>query len=497
MHEDTDNIAEAHRAGIDMDYRAPDKPDEVRESLPMPIIETHPEWIELYWRTWSIAYNQVREPAPETGLVPYCDAAFSHNLFQWDTCFMERFLRYAPEQFMLYGSLDNFYRKQHDDGFICREINSISGADFWEKTHPSSVNPPLFSDAEWSLYNFTNDKNRLRDVLGPLHRYHQWLNANRRTTDGVGYWTTALGSGMDNSPRAYDQGGQDVHDPYGYTWMCMTAQQALSARRISQIATEVEEYAMAGEYQHEFERLAAYVHRNFWNDRIGCYADQMPDGNTSDVLTPAMCWPLLLSGVPRERAERVASLLRDPARFWRKHAIPSLSADDERYNSKGNYWCGSVWPPMVYLAARAMHATGHHDLAADIAVNHLENLTQVYRDTGTFWENYAPDSSAPGQISRPEFVGWTGCGPIAMLIESVVGLSVSAPRRQITWRLSRNDEHGVTNLPMGADKLDLIYSPRDKTIKVRSDDVFDLVVEQHGQRTSYQGLRGSTGVRLT
>ena len=491
------DIAKAHISGIDLTYRAPELPDAIRMQLPEPILEGHPDWLELYWRAWGIAYDQVTEPSKASGLVPYCDAAFSQNIFQWDTCFMERFLRYAPTEFCAYGSLDNFYLKQHADGFICREIDSVSGEDFWPRDHGSSINPPLFSDAEWSLYQVTSDKKRLADVLEPLIRYHEWTRRHRRLSPDTGYWTTALGSGMDNSPRALDLGGDDAHSPYGYVWMCMTAQQALSARRISQIAVEIGRTDVHQAFAEESDHLSHYVFETFWDASRGVYADLGPDGKISRVLTPAMCWPLLLPQHYPERAKRVAETLTDEAKFWRRHAICSLSADHELFDPEGHYWCGSVWPPMVYLAARAMQATGHFDIANAISENHLENLSEVYASDGTLWENYAPDSAKPGAISRPEFVGWTGCGPIALLIESILGFAVSAPRRLVTWHMLSTARHGIKRLPIGEDRLNLVFDAATESVDVQSETAFDLCIVRDGAEQWFRDLRGQQRLRLS
>lgn len=496
MADNVTEIAAAHVAGIDLDYRAPSGPEQLRSKLPVPILTDDAGWLDLYWRAWSIAYDKIRTPDEQTGLVGYCDAAFSHNIFQWDTCFMLRFLRYSPQIFKAFGSLDNFYLKQHDDGFICREINSVSGADFWEKDHKSSINPPLFSDAEWSLYSLTADDERVSRVLPPLIRYHHWLSMNRRASDGVGYWTTALASGMDNSPRAYDQGGLDVHEGYGYTWLCMTAQMALSTMRISQLAAVAGEEEIAERFRAEYEMLAEYVRATFWNDDGGFYADRQPDGAVSNVLTPATCWPLLLPGEPEERVARIESALLDERRLGRAHLVSSLSADHALYDSRGNYWRGSVWPPMVYLAAAAMSNCGHHEAASRIADNHLSMLGAVFRKTGTFWENYAPDSTERGQIARPEFVGWAGCGPIAMLIETVIGISVSAANRHVHWRLGRQDRHGLENMKMGGSTLSVLFDPATRSIQVSADEDFDLSVARDGRDYCFNVTAGESTLDL-
>ncbi len=481
MAENVHDIAEAHVQGIDLDYRAPSIPEKVKARLPSPVLNEDKGWLDLYWRTWSIAHDKLRTPDPSTELVGYCDAAFSHNIFQWDTCFMLRFLRYAPGRFRAYGSLDNFYIKQHDDGFICREINSVTGTDFWPKDHKSSVNPPLFADAEWSLYCLTGDTGRIGAVLPPLLRYHEWLCEHRRSADGIGFWTNALGSGMDNSPRAHAAGGIDVHEDFGYTWVCMTAQMALSALRISQLAGVIGDTEIATRFAQDYEQLRTYLHDSFWNEELGFYADRLPNGTVSDVLTPATLWPMLLPDEPVERVESVEAALLDPDRLGRRHLVSSLSADHELFDPKGNYWRGSVWPPMVYLAALAMRVNGRFETARTITRNHLDIVLEVFRDTGTFWENYAPDSVAPGQIARPEFVGWTGCGPIALLIESEIGLDLDAPAGEIRWQLSRRDRHGIENLSFDGGTVSLVFEPQAFEIQVTCDKGFSLLVSM-GER---------------
>lgn len=47
---------------------------------------------------------------------------------------------------------------------------------------------------------------------------------------------------------------------------------------------------------------------------------------------------------------------------------------------------------------------------------------QVFNDTGTVWENYSPEEAAPGSPAKPDFCGWGGLGPVAVLFEFIFGL---------------------------------------------------------------------------
>ena len=84
-------------------------------------------------------------------------------------------------------------------------------------------------------------------------------------------------------------------------------------------------------------------------------------------------------------------------------------------------------------------------------------MSRTYRnfEPHTIWEAYCNEDDRPcgvpytHSLVRPDFVGWSGLGPIAMLIENVIGLNVNVPKRQIEWEIRLLEEHGVRNLSLG------------------------------------------------
>jgi len=128
---------------------------ENRDRLPAPILKSNPEWIDMYWKCWQIAFEGFKQPPKGSPLVSnWLDEAFSRNIFQWDTIFMMMFARYGHDVFPAIQSMDNFYCLQRKSGYICREYREEDGKmihfDFkgglfslrgWKNT----INPPLFS----------------------------------------------------------------------------------------------------------------------------------------------------------------------------------------------------------------------------------------------------------------------------------------------------------------------------------------------------------------
>jgi hypothetical protein len=78
---------------------------------------------------------------------------------------------------------------------------------------------------------------------------------------------------------------------------------------------------------------------------------------------------------------------------------------------------------------------------------------QVFKDTGTFWENYAPEASTPGLLARPDFIGWTGLVPISILFECIFGIKTHLQDQTITWDVRLLEEHGIDRYPLGKDGL--------------------------------------------
>jgi len=124
-----------------------------KDLLPAPVFDEKPLWVEMYWKTWEIAFKNFQEPSPGSGFVSqFLDPAFNANIFIWDGAFITMFLNVAHPLIPGISSLDNFYAKQHLTGEICREINRTSGIDleFWK----NAENLPLFS--RWGFDEYFN-----------------------------------------------------------------------------------------------------------------------------------------------------------------------------------------------------------------------------------------------------------------------------------------------------------------------------------------------------
>ena len=456
------------------------------DRLPQPIVDDQPEWASLYTKAWELAFRDLKQPTAMNGFVSnFIDPAFNNHIFQWDTIFMLQFGKYAHPYVEMIGSLDNFYAKQHDDGFICREIDEADGQDIYFTSIDDAANPPLYSWAEWRHFQFTGDSSRFQDVLVPIAKHYAWLKGNRARPDGT-YWNTGFGAGEDDLKRG---------EPY--SWVDMTAQQAQNALFAGLIATATGDDALSAFFLDEYLSLGDLLRNRFWDSTLAIFSDLQADGQPTGVKTALAFWPLLAHVGSFSQARSLTDHLQNPAEFWRSNVIPVLAANQPGYTPQGQYWNGSVWAPTNYMAIGGLQDYGFQELASSVARIYLANMASVFDSTGTIWEHYAPDS-ATGEGAR-DFVGWSGLGPIAILIESVLGIQVDGASSTVVWRPMLAGRNGIQNLSLGNTTVSLVASPivdGARTLTIAASAPIRLAVDTGAHQATYAVPSGTLTVTV-
>ena len=425
--------------------------DSIKDKIPQPFWENHKDTIDCYYKSWEIAFRNIRKPTLKNGFVSnYIDAAFNGDIFMWDSVFMLMFGKYGDRVFKFQHTLDNFYAKQHKDGFICREIIEENGEDLFFRMDPVSTGPNILAWCEWEYYKIFFNKERIRKIFPVLLAYHLWLKEYRTWPDGS-YWTSGWGCGMDNSTRLQKQ--YDVQYSHGHQiWVDATIQQYLNINILEKMARICNRESDILILRDEKKMLYNIINNKLWDEETSFYYDCWKNNKLNGVKTVAAYWALLGEVVPENRAESFIGHLSNENEFKRLHRVPTLSADDKSYVSVGGgYWRGGVWAPTNYMILKGLEKYKKYDLAFEIAYNHIINITKVYNKTNTVWENYSPDTIDRGNQSRGDFVGWTGASTIAVLIENVLGISSDCENNELIWHINLTDEHGINLYPFGKD----------------------------------------------
>jgi hypothetical protein len=454
----------------------------------------------MYWKCWELCFQDLRQPPPGSPLVSnYLGAAFNGDLFQWDTIFMIMFARYAHHVFPAEQSLDNFYALQSPNGFIARQF-TVAGRDPLRRKHiKDEVNPPLFSWAEVETFHITGDKSRFALVLPALEKYVEWLNVDGGEPDAYNklpdplahgrhavksvhqlYWNTPLGSGMDNTPRGGDG------------WVDMSCQMVMQYNDLAVICDQLGQSSQAAGFRAQAADIGARINKWCWNEQDGLYYDVRQDGTQVKAKTAACFWPMIAGITGRAQSDRLVAHLRNEKEFWRPFVFPTLAADEPKYAPNGGYWHGAVWAPTDFMIIKGLEKCGYEDFATEATDKYLTAMSAVFKDTGTVWENYAPELPLrPGTPARPNFVGWTGDGPIALLIENVLGFRCDGVHHRLEWHLTRTDRHGIDRLPVGSATVSAVCAGRPDAdspahLSLHTDQPLTLAVFKGGTESDFE-----------
>jgi len=478
--------------------------DETKGKLPSPIYDENPLYVQMYWKTWELAFRNFHEPKPGSGFVSqFIDAAFNDNIFLWDTCFLTMFCNYGHSLVPGICSLDNFYAKQYEDGEICREINRTTGRDYVEwvnreqkdlfsrwgrfsvtytgreipKPPPhltlDALNHPIFAWAELESVRVTGDRSRLKLVYEPLVRYYRALQKYIR--QGNGLYMTDWAS-MDNSPR-------NTYIAKGGTAVDTSSQMVLFADQLAEIADLLDRTDEATTLRKEAADLKRLINEKMWDSKRKFYFDLTVDGKQPSAKTIAAFWTHLAGVASPEQADALAAELCNPRSFGRRQRVPTTPADQAGYDSAGGYWRGAVWAPTNTMVIRGLERYGKRDLASEIALEHLRRVAEVFQETGTVWENYAPDVAKAGKPAKGDFVGWTGIVPIMYFLEYGIGLRADAPNNTLTWHLTATKRCGCERFRFNGHTATLVAQPQTDRVgpfevTVESDGAFRLRVER-------------------
>jgi hypothetical protein len=492
--------------------------------LPAPIYDDQPLWVETYWKAWELAFRNFHEPPRGSGLVSqFIDAAFNDDIFEWDSSFMTMFTNTASPLVPGISTLDNSYARQLQDGEICREIVRASGQclklwtnhecgplasrfgwggfeqGLWKVTYKDRVAPatsptftldalnhPILAWAELESYQVTGDKERLRAVWEPLVRYYDVFT--RYLRQGNGLYLTDWAS-MDNSPRnQYLKGGG--------TGVDTSSEMVLFARNLAEIAKLLGKGDESDKYTHDAQALSLIINQRLWDDGRKFYFDLTLGNERAPVKSIAAFWTLLAGVASRDQARDLVDELLDSRTFGRPNAVPTLAADEPLYDPKGEYWRGSVWAPTTTVVIRGLDAYGYHNLARRLALQHLQLVASVYQRTGTLWENYSPEFPEPGSNAKPDFVGWTGIGPILYLLEYGIGLKPISADNTLSWDLRPGGRQGCERYRFNGHVVSMLAEPepghaRTFHITVESDGEFTLRVGDPVQGKALKVVKGS------
>ena len=441
------------------------------------------DFVDIYDKTWTwIAGSWID---PKTGESDK-DGYFVHKdsgegsgrivIDQFESIFSSFFLVYSNKNFEASQSIDYFYSKQEESGAIRWKYDMKTGKPVFSESNPEGVGLPLFAWAEFNLYHKGANKKRIKEVLPVLHRYMKWLDEKFKQPNGL-YAVPHQSSTMENSPR----------DGTRYPVDFNTAM-AINSLNMSSLGDILNDKETSFQYKRAYFSLKTRINSLMWDGETGFYHDLDNEEKRLPHKTIAGFWPLLAEIPNADKADLLVAHLSNPETFGTDHPFPTLSVDNPNFSEDGDGFRGGVYPAFNFMVIKGLEKYQMYALARECAIRHLyfvlEALSPADGSKGDLYEAYLPTRegvAAPSaSIGAPKkhYLITAGLSTIALMIENVIGLVISLPRKTVDWIIPNLEIMGIEKLSLKRNLITILSnkSPRGWEIQMESEKLYYFTI---------------------
>ncbi|WP_407426929.1 MGH1-like glycoside hydrolase domain-containing protein [Treponema sp.] len=437
------------------------------------------DFVDIYDKTWSwLSGSWVDSKTGELSSDGYFIHPDSENLTidQAESIFSTFFLVYSNKNYTAEKNLDYIYSKQESNGAIRWKYDLKTGAPVINSENPEGIGLPLFAWAEYNLYHKLANKRRVKEVVPVLQKYMEWIDANFKCENGL-YKAPASACGMTNSPRT------NVYYPVDFN-SCM----AINALNMSSLGDILNDKELSFQYKRMYFSLKTRINSYMWNAETGFYHDLAQDQSQLPLKTIAGFWPLLAEIPNADKADALVAHLSNPQTFGTEHPFPTLSVDSPDFTENGDGYHGSVYPAMNFMIIKGLEKYQQYDLARECAIRHLyfilEGLQPADGSKGDLYEAYLPCKEGPAVSSsnesfpRKHCMVTIGLSTIALMIENVIGLSISLPRKTVDWIIPNLEIMGIEKLSLKRNLITILSnkSTRGWEIQMESEKLYYFTI---------------------
>lgn len=256
--------------------------------------------------------------------------------------------------------------------------------------------PPLWVVAADDYMTRTGDRSHLREFYTAVTRQIGWFEQARKAeSDGFFY--------TDIRDHKWESG---VDEGVRFDGAAMGPKACIDATcHVCQLCDFAAKWAgMLGEnpapWAERAARLRHFITTRLWDEPSGYFYDSWAIADPKER-TGAFegLWPLIVGAAEPQQAQQVIDgWLNNPQRFLTQHPIPTVAADDPKFELR--MWRGPAWNSMTYWVARACIRYGRPEVAHRLLELALDDTAAQYERTHTIWEFYHPLAGHPEDLKR-------------------------------------------------------------------------------------------------
>lgn len=366
---------------------------------------SNPDYNLVYWNAFSLMRQCM---LPPEGTCSYNYYVFSREP-QWgwghggqvfhESLAMLAYAYMDPVSAM--NSQRVYFERQWENGYINYRTGPYLDEQIITNNEYTS-SAPWFNWQNWEIYKITHDTIFLKEAYESGAKFYNYYTSNRdKDNDGLCEWGAhaVLESVRDAFAAVWDE----VGDPSNYESVDVNSMLVSEANSLAAMAKELGKSIEEARWKQDAEKRAQLIRNTMWDDETGFFynVDKKDNDFTfrtkNDLKRKEIIGFLpMWAGIATEyHAKRLYDHLKNEEEFYRPYGVPTLSADDPYYNPIG-YWNGPVWIPWQYLVFRGMLNYGYEDLAEDLLVRMLDNVSWQLKNNHWFWEFYSADDYQAG-----------------------------------------------------------------------------------------------------
>lgn len=425
------------------------------------------DFVDMYDRTW-VWLDEVWHQGDKDGLFPegYYTYQDSDVINLFDTSLSSLFLVYSNQSYGPNSMVDFFYSMQDKEtGMIAEKYDIKSKTPIFDEDNPKGVTLPLLPYVEFAFYHKIGNKKRLKEVVPYLELYYQWLQSNFQMPNGlykVPYAATHLG----NLPR---EGAVYTVD--------YNSAVALYALYMSYIGDILNDKELAFRYKRIYFSLKTRINSMMWDSESEFYYDLDENENIIKNKHIGAFWTMLAEIPNDEYASFLIDKLKNDKEFGTENPFPTVPVSSPYFSENGNGYQGGVVPFCTFMVIKGLMNYNSFIFARECAIRHmyfiLDTLHPDADKQGDVWEIYKPLSEGPslcpqqGPENKKCYLPMLGLVTISLVIENIIGLDISLPRKTVNWTMQNLEAMGIEELSLKKNNITILSNKNTRGWEIR------------------------------
>ncbi len=425
-------------------------------------------WVDEYWKTGT------EENSVNGGYLSFPN---QQTFNQTHASMSALFLVYSNQTYSPFPLIDFFYSKQEESGAIRSDYSIETGEPVFSEDNPEGFSPPMFAYVEFGFYHKIGNKKRLKEIVPILEKQFQWYKDTCLRENGL-YSVPPSACLTKNIKR------NQMFYPVDFN-----AQLAVNALYLSAIGDILNDKELSFRYKRLYFSLKTRINSMMWDAGDSFYYDLDVKEQRIKKKIIGAYWTLLAEIPNEEKAEGFIGQLSDPKEFGTDNPFPTIPVSDKDFNESGDGYNGGVVPFNTYMVVKGLETYKEFEFAREVAIRHLyfilDTLHPDGEETGDVWEAYLPlkegASTCRGVENFPirRLLPMIGLITITLMIEDIIGLVISLPRKTVDWTMTTLEVMGIEGLSLKRNMITILSNkqPRGWEIRLESEKLYYFTIE--------------------